>query len=156
MSIRSSYFIAMNNQVDVITSPKGWTESSRTSANAASYRSQSNTAIASSVNSNKNTITSVKLANSNSTAFTSETVTNTRTKGKKDDPTSKKSSASLTQTVLKNDDLSKWGIKALSNLKPSFDGKQYCLGKRLKLIFRSLNLLLCFYSSYFHRFHQGS
>lgn len=116
-------FIALNNRVDVIASPKGWTESSQTSTNSASYRSQSNTAISSSVNSNKNTIASVKLANPNSAAFTSGTITNTRTKGKKDDPTSKKSSASLTQAVLKNDNLSKWGIKTLTNLKPSVDGK---------------------------------
>ena len=55
-----------------------------------------------------------------------------RSKVKKEDAASKKSSSSLsstsssapTQVTLRNDELSKWGMKALSGLKVSVDGKE--------------------------------
>lgn len=57
--------------------------------------------------------------------------TNLKNKAKKEDSTNKKSSLSLTtttttaQTSAKNDDLSKWGVKALSSLKVSVDGEYF-------------------------------
>lgn len=131
-----SYLTAFANRNDMSAMSKAWNEQSRTSGNAtvsanaaAGNRSQPNTATAAgNGNSNKNATsnanTSAKQVPSpTGAASTSGIIANAKIKGKKEDPTNKKSSTALTQTVLKNDELSKWGVKALSGLKPSVDGE---------------------------------
>ncbi len=63
------------------------------------------------------------MVTNDASASSSKTVTGAaKTKSKKDEQANKKPTG-LNQAKLKNDELSKWGVKALSNLKPSVDGQ---------------------------------
>lgn len=112
------FCLALNTKNELPATGKAWNEQNRVTPAAAGNsvnKLQPTTA---------NTVASVS-ANKSALANTNAVVKNTssaKNKQKKEDPASKKTT-SLTLAIPKNDELSKWGVKALSNLKPSVDGK---------------------------------
>lgn len=109
-----------NSRSEASVPSKAWNEPSRTPSNASATKQPQSSNTANS-NLSKSLASGINVGSQQQQKLSSSANANAaKTKPKKEEV--KKTAATPPIVVTKNDELSKWGIKALSGLKPAVDG----------------------------------